>query len=94
MNQSLKDIKKEAFRFFGEKKKADFPAVIVKVDKRKGLIIGYHNFHHHKGSFWHEKCVEQARRDYFERYELDHISYQNVNFFLFYDNIELKYGVW
>ncbi len=64
------------------------------MNKKQGLQIGYHNKHHLKGSYWHQKCIEQAKRDYFERYELDHISSNNVNFFLFYDNIELKYSVW
>ena len=68
--------------------------IVVKIDRISSKTTGLKYYKHtKKGTFWHLKCVEKARDDYFNRYSLELMS-ECCNYFLFYDNFKEMYNVW
>ena len=68
--------------------KDHIPYVVVRINKTKGLsIIEHSDSQNTQGIFTQQVklCIEQAKKEYFSRYELATIS-EDCNYFLFFDN--------
>ena len=68
--------------------KDNIPYAVVRINKTQGLsIIEHSDAVTSQGIFTQQVklCIEQAKKEYFSRYELVTIS-EDCNYFLFFDN--------
>jgi hypothetical protein len=85
------DIAKDLVESLGMKLKTsndNIPYAVVRINKTQGLsIIEHSDAVTSQGIFTQQVklCIEQAKKEYFSRYELVTIS-EDCNYFLFFDN--------
>ena len=73
---------------------SSIPFTVVRINKKCGLsILKQSESTHNIFAVQVKQCVEQAKKDYFQRYELITMSVDN-NHFLFFDNYLSKFQLW